>query len=127
MTSPKIKLSLVIDVIGADAEETDELANHLRSDLLDLGAESVDRVSGGTPPEGARGDPLLLGALVLAVVPALLPKIVEFLQGWALRSRDRKIRIKTPDGLEVEFSSEKKYSEAELFELVEKMIETTED
>jgi hypothetical protein len=39
-----------------------------------------------------------------------LPKLVEFLQAWTLRGENRTVRIKTPGGLELEFTPEKKMS-----------------
>ncbi len=51
----------------------------------------------------------------------MLPKLVEFLQAWSLRGESRKLTIKTPAGLEVEFTPERKLSEAELLALVDKL------
>ena len=124
MTSSEIPLYLTITEADADAERLDELAGRLLRDLRELGAESVERPSGEAVPEGAKGDAFTLGALTLAAVPAFLPKLVEFLQAWALRGESRTVRIKTPAGLEVEFTPEKKLSEAELLALVEKLAQT---
>lgn len=124
MTSSEIPLYLTITEADADAERLDELAGRLLRDLRDLGAESVERPSGEAVPEGAKGDAFTLGALTLAAVPAFLPKLVEFLQAWALRGESRTVRIKTPAGLEVEFTPEKKLSEAEVLALVEKLAQT---
>jgi hypothetical protein len=89
-----------------------------------LGAESVERPSGEAVPEGAKGDAFTLGALALVAVPTFLPKLVEFLQAWTLRGENRTVRIKTPAGLEVEFTPEKKMSEAEVLALVDKLAKT---
>jgi hypothetical protein len=103
-----------------DPERLDELTRHLMRDLRDLGVESVERPSGGVVPEGAKGDPFTLGALALVAVPAFLPKLIEFLQAWSLRGEEsRKVKIKTPAGLELEFTPEKRLSGAELVALVE--------
>ena len=123
MTSSEIPLYLTITEADADAERLDELAGRLLRDLRDLGAESVERPSGEAVPEGAKGDAFTLGALALVAVPAFLPKLVEFLQAWALRGENRTIRIKTPAGLEVEFTPEKTLSQAELLALVEKLAQ----
>jgi hypothetical protein len=124
MTSYEIPLYLTITEADADAERLDELAGRLLRDLRDLGAESVERPSGEAVPEGAKGDAFTLGALTLAAVPAFLPKLVEFLQAWALRGESRTVRIKTPAGLEVEFTPEKKLSETEVLALVDKLAQT---
>jgi len=129
MISNEIQLDLTITEADADPERLDELTGRLLRDLRDLGAESVERSSGEAAPEGAKGDPFTLGALALVAVPAFLPKLVEFLQAWSLRgeSQGRKIKIKTPAGLEVEFTPEKKLSQAELLALVEKLTQAHQD
>lgn len=125
MTSSEIPLYLTITEAEADAESLDELTGRLLRDLRELGAESVERPSSEAVPEGAKpGDAFTLGALALVAVPAFLPKLVEFLQAWALRGENRTVRIKTPAGLEVEFTPEKKLSEAGLLALVEKLAQT---
>jgi len=122
--SPEIQLTLTITEADADDERLDELTGRLLRDLRELGAESVERSSGGVVPEGAKPiEPFTLGALALVAIPAFLPKLVEFLQAWSLRGESRKVKIKTPAGLEVEFTPEKKLSEAELLALVEKLTQ----
>jgi hypothetical protein len=124
MTPTEIQLGLTITEADADPEQLDELTVRLMRDLRDLGVESVERPTGKAAPEGAKGDPFTLGALALVAAPAILPKLVEFLQAWSLRSESRKVKVKTPAGLEVEFTPEKKMSEAELLALVAKLAKT---
>ena len=126
MASTEIQLHLTVTEEDADPERLDELTGRLLRDLRELGAESVERPSGGVTPEGAKGDTFTLGALALVAVPAFLPRLVEFLQAWSLRgeSQGRRVKIKTPAGLEVEFAPEKKLSQAELVALVEKLAQT---
>jgi len=121
MASTEIQLDLTVTEVDVDPEGLDELTGRLLRDLRELGAESVERPSGGAAPEGVKGDAFTLGALALVAVPAFLPKLVEFLQAWSLRGESRRVKIKTPAGLEVEFTPEKKLSEAELLALVEKL------
>lgn len=126
MTSNEIQLDLTVTEVDADAERLDELTGRLLRDLRELGAESVERFSAGIVPEGAKSvEPFTMGALALVAVPVFLPKLVEFLQAWSLRGegQGRRVKIKTPAGLEVEFTPEKKLSEAELLALVEKLAQ----
>ncbi len=123
MTPSEVQIYLNVTEEDADPERLDELTGRLLRDLRELGAESVERPSGGVTPEGAKGDTFTLGALALVAVPAFLPKLVEFLQAWSLRSESRKVKIKTPAGLEVEFTPEKKLSQAELVALVENLTQ----
>jgi len=126
MTSSEIQLHLTVIEEDADPERLDELTGRLLRDLRELGAESVERPSGGVTPEGTKGDAFTLGALALVAVPVFLPKLIDFLQAWSLRgeSQGRRVKIKTPTGLEVEFTPEKKLSQAELVTLVEKLAQT---
>jgi hypothetical protein len=121
MAATEVQLDLLVVEADADAERIDELAGRLLRDLRELGAESVERSSGGAVPEGAKGDAFTLGALALVAVPTFIPKLVEFLQAWALRGESRTVKIKTPAGLEVEFTPERKLSQVELLALVEKL------
>ncbi len=123
MITSEVKLHLTVAEVDVDDEGLEKLTSSLLNDLRELGAESVERYRDTAPPEGAKGDPFTLGALVLVVVPVFLPKLIEFLQVWTLRGEGRTVRIKTPAGLEVEFSPEKKLSNAELLTLVEKFTQ----
>ncbi len=93
---------------GTDADECDSLTRELRSELLELGVGSVDFVSGKDLLPGAKAaDPVTIGALMLAVVPVFLPKLLEYLQSWTMRAESRRIRVKTQVGdrsIELEFS-----------------------
>jgi hypothetical protein len=116
-----MQLVVTIAETGAGDEWLDHLAHNLMQDLLDLGVESIERSHGESIPEGSKGGPFSLGALTLVAVPAFLPNLIEFLQAWTLRGEHRKIKIKTPAGLEVEFTSERRLSQEELLTLVEKL------
>ena len=124
MVSSEIELQLTVTEADADAERLDQLTRRLMRGLRDLGVESVERPPGEAAPEAAKGDPFTLGALALALVPALLPKLVEFLRDWAMRGENRTVKIKTPAGLEVEFTLEGDLTETDLLSLVEKLTQT---
>ncbi len=121
MTSTQTQLNLTLSEAEADDERLDALTARLMRDLRDLGVESVERPPGAAVPKGGKGDPFTLGALALVAIPTMLPKLVEFLQAWSLRGEGRKLTIKTPAGLEIEFTPERKLSEAELLALVDKL------
>jgi hypothetical protein len=121
VNSTEIELNLIVEEPGADRERIFDLTNSLNRELLDLGVGQVARPAEGAVPEGAKGEPFTWGVLALAVVPTLLPKLVEFIQSWALRGENRVVKIKTPQGLEIEFTPEKKLSKAEYLDLVAKL------
>jgi hypothetical protein len=117
-----VQLHLTIAEPGTDAERVDDLTQRLMRDLRDLGAEYVERPTDGPTLEGAKGaDVFTWGALALGAAPAFLPKLVEFLKEWTLRGEKRTVKIKTPAGVEVEFTPEKRLSQDELLALVQRL------
>jgi hypothetical protein len=119
-----VQLHLTIAEPGAGAERVDDLTQRLMRDLRDLGAEYVERPSGGPTQEGAKGaDAFTWGALALGAAPAFLPKLVEFLKEWTLRGEKRTVKIKTPAGMEVEFTPEERLSQDEIVSLAEKLAQ----
>lgn len=124
MPTNDIQLHLTIAEADADPERLDRLTRRVMGDLRELGAESVERVSGEETPEGAMGPAgFSWEELALKAIPPFLPKLVEFLQGLALRGENRIVKIKTPAGLEVEFPSKKQLSPDEVVALVEKFTQ----
>ena len=93
-------LDLRID-LGKDAEpdELDRLTRQLRRELQELEIELAELSTTGPAPEGAKsGEAVTLGALLVAVLPVALPKVVEFLQAWTLRGTNRTLKIKAQVG-----------------------------
>ncbi len=121
MIQNNVSFQITITEEEAEPERLDRLTIQLRRDLLDLGVDRAERPAGKPAEPGSKGEAFTLGALALAAAPALLPNLVAFIQSWVLRGENRKIKIKTPEGLEVEFTPEKRMSEAELLALVEKL------
>lgn len=121
MPEDKIILYLSIAEPLADPEYLDELTRLLMVELRDLGADSVETLQESDPQKGAKGDPFTIGALLVVALPALLPNLVSFLQAWSLRGETRRVRIKTPAGVEVEFAPEKRLSQKELLDLVNEL------
>ncbi len=105
--SQPIQLSLQVSAgEEADAEELDRLTRQLRSEILDLPEiESVELAKGERPHRGTKvADPVTLGVLAVAVLPTFLPKLVDFVQAWALRGQGRSVKFKGKvSGQAVEF------------------------
>ena len=97
LTQLQIKLHVDDDISPLEMEE---LTAAMRRELLKLDVQSVDRVSGGPAPEGAKGVELAeLGALVVSfgqAVPAL-GQVLAAIRGWITRSPNRTVEI-TLDG-----------------------------
>ncbi len=100
---------------GADIDDTDleNLTNSLKSELDELPfVRDVARVAtanqgAGLPPKGTKGGEIVtLAALGLAILPAAIPQIIEFLKEWILRPGNRPLKIKVEGGsgsLEIEY------------------------
>ena len=62
----------------------------------------------GPAPRGLRSpEALVAGGLAVAVLPAVLPKLLELLSGWVSARKGRTLRVKVSRGgrsLEVEFT-----------------------
>jgi hypothetical protein len=84
---------------GMDLDECDLLTRELRADLRELGVESVEFISDGNAPTGSKAAvPFVVGALSVAVAPAALPQLAEYLQGWTTRAENRRIGVKAQIG-----------------------------
>lgn len=103
-----VTLMLHIDAqANVDTDKLSQLTGYLRSELEDMDIESVTDVRNQTVPLGAKVvDPFTAGALVIAVLPAVLPKVMEFIQAWTLRGEGHTVRVKYQRGdrsVEVEY------------------------
>jgi hypothetical protein len=100
-----LQLTVQIALDESDAEELDALARQLAGELSELDIESVELARAGAAPEGTKSaEAITLGAVAVAVLPALLPKMVEFCQAWALRGQGRTVKFKgNVGGQDIEF------------------------
>jgi hypothetical protein len=124
MISETKPVSLTVNISAGmeiDADALDHLTRQLLAEIQELEVKSVELARNEARPAGAKAvDPITLGALAVAVLPAVVPKLVELLQSWAMRGENRMVKIKTQIGdqsLEVEYSP-RSMSQAELMGLV---------
>lgn len=79
---------------GADAREIEERTRSLRREIAGLHVESVDIVSGGAAPAGTRSpEAVVAGSLLVAILPNVLPKLIEVINGWITHGKDRDVEI----------------------------------
>jgi hypothetical protein len=111
MNDPLPNASLLLQVnagLDASQEEQDELARQLLTELEDLDVQAgLYHPDGALPPGAKASEATLFGSLAVSVLPAFLPKLVEFLQNWMQRGDRRIVKIKTQIGdrsLELEYS-----------------------
>ena len=115
-TDESLELILQIIVEDGDDEEIDKVSRRLYRELIDLDVDSVERISMGIVPEGAKSvDPTLLGLLIVSVGPIMLTKFLEFLHAWCMRDESRTVKIKmqakSGDAIEIEVPTQMSPSE----------------
>ena len=95
-----VHLRVSVDAGGdATADDLDQLTRDLRDELADLELESIELLKAGQPPPGAKSaEAIALGSLWIALLPTMIPKLIEFLQSWSLRGHDRTVKIKASAG-----------------------------
>ena len=119
---------VTIDAGGElDADQLDRLTRQLRSELLDLNTESVELVKNEETPRGTKSaEAVTAGTLAVAILPSLLPRLLEYLQSWTMREEQRKVKVKSQIGdrsIELEYSPSA-LSQAELKELVSTLTDS---
>jgi hypothetical protein len=91
------QLELSVDTgSGADADELDRLASSLRTELLDLDVDAVERARTESAPEGARAvEALVAGAVLVRLVrnKDALSSVVKTVRAWLGENRLRRVRI----------------------------------
>ena len=120
MAEDAVEVTLAVQgAPDSDAAELDELTSQLRSRLLELDVDDVERARGGAIPEGARAvDPVTLGALVVTLAPAVLQAVVSLVETWTKHRRVGGVTL-TIDGSTLEL---KEASQAEQDRLVELFV-----
>lgn len=119
-------VTLVLDA-GTErpVEDLDAMTRQLRTEIEELGVESVRLATAAAPPGTKSMEAVTIGALAVTVLPAVLPRLIEFLQAWTLRSKDQMVKIKASVGdrtVDVEYPAGA--SEAVVRELIQKMTDT---
>lgn len=97
MTKNFQDLYMTLSVDDASPSELDELTRELRMEIEGLNVESVDEISKGPIPEGAKAaDWASIGQMVVTLAPTVIPPFFDLLKGWVDRkpSVPVKIRIK---------------------------------
>lgn len=89
------QLRLEVDDDDADPEELADLTARLRSELLELDVEAVERPPGALPPPGSRAAELVAVGTLLASFarPELLTGIVAAVRSWLGGSAQRTVKL----------------------------------
>jgi hypothetical protein len=97
VSSEILQLNVEFSDSDATLEDIDRMTRQLLSELRGLNVESVKLVKGDSLPTGAKGDPAIIGSIVLEILPDLVPIAFSLVQTWALRRRGRTVKIKSTD------------------------------
>src|SRR5689334_21514944 len=93
--SESIQFNITVNSVEGTDDELDRLTRQLLKDLEELDVESVKLAAEGKVPDGTKGaEAITAGTIALAVLPNMLPKVLEFLQSWSLQGRGRTIKFK---------------------------------
>ena len=99
-SSDLIQLNIEVSAGDATEDEIDRMTRHLLHEMRELDVESAQLAKGGPAPVGSKGDALTMGAIVLQVLPAVLPSVLGLLQAWVSRGQGRTVKFK---GMGIEF------------------------
>lgn len=116
MSDARLTLRIELDVgEHVDAEERDDAARALRSDLLELDVQVARPVVAA--PDGARGgEAMALGTLLVSLGPNVLASVCDAVRGWMQRSGGRRVQLEL-DGDQIELTGVSKEDQRRLVEL----------
>ncbi len=100
-----IQLNLQVSAQDATTDELDEITRRLLAELRETDVASAELGVGGPAPAGAKSaEVVTAGTILLTVLPAALPKLIDFVQSWAMRGQGRTVKFKGKiAGQDVEF------------------------
>lgn len=101
----KAEFEIQVYIEDATDEELDRSTRRLLSELRDLDVESAELTKGKAAPEGSKGDPSIIGSIVVSALPTVLPAVVALVQSWSTRGHRRTVKFKGR-GIEFEGSPE---------------------
>ena len=89
-----IQLNLRIFAGDSTDDDIDRMTRQLLSELREMDVEAATLARGEVAPIGSKGDPVTIGAIALAVLPAALPRVVDAVQAWISRGSGRTVKFK---------------------------------
>jgi hypothetical protein len=123
--SDEVQNVTLIVSLGDDAlpDEINEATTQLYRELLTSDADHVEKVRSDRLEVGAKGDPLTLGAIALALGVAAAPGVVEIVKDWINRRHSVPVHVKIKLGdHELEISGPASLSLEELEARTERFV-----
>ena len=111
METPELsELRLEISAQDVTADDIDRMTRQFLYELRETEVESVQLASSVPAPAGTKSfDPVTTGAIVMTLLPAVLPKVIDVAQAWITRGSGRTVKFKGKVGgqaIEFEGSAE---------------------
>ena len=89
------ELNIEITASDATEEDLDRMTRQLLSELRETDVESAELAKGDEVPTGTKSaESVTMGSIMISVLPAVLPMIVELVQAWAARGQGRTVKFK---------------------------------
>ena len=89
-----------------DDEELDQLTRQLRDEIAGMEVEKVALAPGEVVPQGAKGEPITIGSLIVSLASAgVFTGLINLLKSWVHRRQGRTVTVKAKvHGQELELS-----------------------
>ena len=89
-----------------DDEELDQLTRQLRDEIAGMEVEKVALAPGEVVPQGAKGEPITIGSLIVSLASAgVFTGLINLLKSWVHRRQGRTVIVKAKvNGQELELS-----------------------
>jgi hypothetical protein len=99
------QVKLQVRTEDGDPDEIEKLTRQLLLELREEDVETVDLVHEDSLPPGAKSvEAVTLGAIIMAIMPKAVPRIIKLLQTWVERGTGRRVIIKGEImGMNIEF------------------------
>jgi len=97
--SDSAELLISVSLDNSDSEELQELTRQLQFEIGQLHVDSIEKVSAGQIPEGAKSaDWAEIGQMVVTLSPVIIPPLFDLLKSWINRQPSVPVKIKVKVG-----------------------------
>jgi len=98
----KAEFNIEVSATDTTDEDIDQMTRQLLAELREMDVESAELTKGADAPRGTKSvDPVMMGNIAIAVLPTILPRVVDFVQAWTMRGHGRAVKFKGKVGREV--------------------------
>ena len=95
VSGDQMDLVIDVDIEGADASRLDDQTRQLLHELRAEGFDAQLRSDGTQPPGSKAVDAMAIASLVLPLVTAVAPKLIDLIKEWRSRDKRRTVTVST--------------------------------